>query len=95
MGQIRLAEEPALSNDAHDVLLKGGVAAFQSAYGDYYVAGFKLGAESGICMSFSENDRSESESWSITITVKFLFMSASHTWSDSRASTLQNGAQWL
>jgi hypothetical protein len=90
MGQIRLCEEPALSNVAHDVLSKGGVPAFQSTYGDYYVAGFKLGAESGICMSFSENDRSESESWSITITVKFLFMSASHTWSDSRASTLQN-----
>ncbi|KAH0352644.1 hypothetical protein KCU83_g3352, partial [Aureobasidium melanogenum] len=90
MGHIRLAEEPALSKDAHDVLSKGGILAFQSAYGDYYVAGFSLGADSGICISFSEDDRSESESWSITVTVKFLFMSASHTWSDSSASTLQN-----
>ncbi|KAK5725410.1 hypothetical protein LTR15_003596 [Elasticomyces elasticus] len=90
MGQICLAEEPALSKDARDVLSKGGFLAFQSAYGDYYVAGFSLGADSGICLSFSENDRSESESLRITVTVKFLFMSASHTWSDSSASALQN-----
>jgi hypothetical protein len=59
-------------------------------YGDYYVAGLTLGADTGILMSFSQHDRSEAESWSITVTVRFLFMSASHTWSDSRASTLQD-----
>jgi hypothetical protein len=37
-----------------------------SVYGDYYVGGFSIGADSGICMSFAKHDRSESESWEIS-----------------------------
>ncbi|KAL2015525.1 hypothetical protein VTK56DRAFT_5342 [Thermocarpiscus australiensis] len=89
-GHLKLAVEPLLSDEAHSLLSKDGIAAFEAAYGDYYVAGLTLGADCGICISFSQHDRSEAESWSITVTVRFLFMSASHTWSDARASTLND-----
>lgn len=89
-GHLKLAVEPLLSAEADSLLTKEGIAAFEAAYGDYYVAGFTLGADCGLCISFSQHDRTETESWSITVTVRFLFMSASHTWSDARASTLKD-----
>lgn len=73
--------DPELSDEARGVLARGGVAAFEAAYGDYYVGAFGIGADSAVCLSFAQADRTEAESYSITITVKVLFFSASHTWS--------------
>jgi hypothetical protein len=87
-GHLKFAEEPLLSGEAQKLLAKEGVAAFEAAYGDYYVAGLTLGADCGICICFAQHDRSETEAWSFTVTVRFLFMSASHTWSEEKASNL-------
>lgn len=84
-----MAKDPVLSDEAVNLLVEKGIPGFRAAYGDYYVAGFNLGADSGVCISFSQNDRSESESYSITVTVKFLFFSASHTWSHEETETMQ------
>ncbi|KAK4148681.1 hypothetical protein C8A00DRAFT_38740 [Chaetomidium leptoderma] len=90
LGHLRFAEEPPLSDDAERLLSEQAIGGFTSVYGDYYVGGFSIGADSGICMSFAKHEHSESEAWEITVTVKFLFMSASHTWSDSTASSLRD-----
>ena len=81
--------EPALSSAAKDVLVKSGVRGFEEVYGDYYVAGLGLGADSGVCVSFSQEDKQESEAYSITVTVKVLFFKVSHTWSHEETQAMQ------
>jgi hypothetical protein len=63
-----------------------GSARFRSAYGDYYVCGYELGADAGACMSASTESTTTTESLEITVAVKVLFYTASTTHTESSSS---------
>lgn len=61
------------------------MAEFKKLYGDFFVSGYVLGADAGICLSSDVHDRSEKESLKITVTVKVLFVSASASHTEEHA----------
>ncbi|KAK4169842.1 hypothetical protein QBC43DRAFT_283407 [Cladorrhinum sp. PSN259] len=80
-GRVVLDRTPVLSEEALKVLQSGpgGEERFRKRYGDFYIAGFVLGADAGACMSASTESRSSKETLEITVKVKVLFFSASYT----------------
>jgi|SRR5690606_736171 len=58
----------------------GGFQAFKERYGDYYVAGYRLGAESGMMLSEAAFSTKTAERLSLTVKVKILFIKVSKTW---------------
>lgn len=69
--------EPLLSPDALQLLASGrdGPRLFSAKYGDYYVAGFELGADAGACLAAKASARLSTETVSLSLTVKVLFVS--------------------
>lgn len=49
-------------------------------YGDYYLAGYRLGGDTGILMSASGHSKEVIEQYKVKATVTVLFISASKTW---------------
>ena len=69
-------DHPHLSTPALHILESpDGPANFAQVYGDYYVAGFELGADAGACLAASARNWSSVESVTLSATVKLLFFS--------------------
>lgn len=58
----------------------GGYEGLCERYGDYYLAGYRLGDDTGILMSASGHSQERIDKYGITATVKVLFVSASKSW---------------
>ncbi|VUC37254.1 unnamed protein product [Clonostachys rosea] len=73
LGRIVLDQPPLLSMAAQTVLLEQGSQRFAEIYGDYYVAGYELGADAGASLFARTDSKSSEETLVITVTVKVLF----------------------
>ncbi|EME41204.1 hypothetical protein DOTSEDRAFT_55096 [Dothistroma septosporum NZE10] len=79
-GYVSLESQPRLSTEAIITLkYNGGLSAFQERYGDYYLAGYRLGDETGILISGSNSHRRRLDRFAITVTVEVLFIETSKT----------------
>lgn len=58
----------------------GGYPAFCRRYGDYYVAGYRVGGETGILISASSFSSKKVETFGIKVTLEVLIFEASKTW---------------
>jgi hypothetical protein len=58
----------------------GGYEALCEKYGDYYLAGYRLGGDTGILMSAAGHTREQIDKYGITATVTVLMISASKHW---------------
>ncbi|KAF4459910.1 hypothetical protein FALBO_13326 [Fusarium albosuccineum] len=83
-GTVTLARPPKLSQVALQTLkYNGGLVAFKKRWGDYYVAGYRIGGDSGVMMSIGSHRKNTSESVTISIKVKVLFFTIQDSWSKS------------
>ena len=64
--------------------------AFRDEFGDYYVAGYQIGADAGACLTIAHLDESEQETTRITGAVKVLWVSKSVTKATSTSSNLSS-----
>ena len=79
-GSVGFARQPRLTTEAIITLkYDGGLSAFQARYGDYYVAGYKLGGDTALMISGSNASKKELEKFGITVKVEVLFIEASTT----------------
>ena len=58
----------------------GGYAAFCERYGDYYLAGYRIGGETGLLISSSSFRTKKVEKFGVTVTLEVLFVPVSKTW---------------
>lgn len=80
MGSISFEKQPCLTHEAIiTVKYDGGLAAFESCYGDYYLAAYVLGGDTGILVSGSGTSKRELEKFGITVTVEVLFVEVGTT----------------
>jgi hypothetical protein len=65
---------------------------FQKCYGDYYLAAYRLGGDTGILVSGASSDKRSLEKFGVTITVEVLFVKASvsHTKNSLKAEAHSN-----
>ncbi|KAJ9660736.1 hypothetical protein H2201_006815 [Coniosporium apollinis] len=89
-GHLSFQKTPTLSVSALQTLETGGLAAFQETYGDYYVAGVNIGADSGVLVSQSLDTSLKTESYSVTVSVKVIFFTVSHTWTHDEREDLRD-----
>ncbi|KAM0541465.1 hypothetical protein ACHAPJ_013229 [Fusarium lateritium] len=88
-GLVEFEETPLFCSGARDTLRREGMYQeedlFERKYGDYFVAGLRIGASNATELSAGSSSEfsSEEKSYSITVTVKVLCWSASVTKSDS------------
>ena len=66
--------------------LEIGGLSFGQQFGDYYVAGFELGADVGCSLNIDASDESQQETIQVKVTLHVLFWDASAAWSDSSQS---------
>ncbi|KAI3317650.1 hypothetical protein HD806DRAFT_550288 [Xylariaceae sp. AK1471] len=80
-GTIEFQRQPRLTKEAIiEIKYGGGYEGLCERYGDYYVAGYRLGGDTGILMSASGHSRERIDKYGITATVEVLFISASKHW---------------
>ena len=77
MRQPRLTKEAII-----EIKYGDGYEGFCKKYGDYYLAGYRLGGNTGILLSASGHRREETESYNITATVTVVGLSYSDNWKD-------------
>lgn len=80
-GSVELSTQPRLTNKAirmikHD----GGVEALETEYGDYYVAGYRLGGDTAMLISSSSHSTRDKEVYGVTLSAEVLFFEASTHW---------------
>ena len=70
------------------IMLKygGGLPSFKQCYGDYYVAGYRLGGDVGLMVSASGHAEALSETVAVEVKVKVLFVTKSHSESSTKTS---------
>ncbi|CAG2011314.1 unnamed protein product [Fusarium graminearum] len=86
-GSVTFTRPPKLSEGALQTLkYNGGLTAFKERWGDYYVAGYRIGGDAGVMMSLGSSSRTVSESITICIKVEILFFSFEDSWSKSWSS---------
>lgn len=74
-GSIVFVQRPRLSKDAIVILKhQGGLPAFKERFGDYYVAGYRLGGDTAVMVSENQNATRVVDTYSIDIKAKVLFM---------------------
>lgn len=84
---------PAFTESSTQLLRSsGGPEKFRQLYGDYFVRGYTLGADAGLCLSARSHDRSQTESLKITVTVKVLWTSASASHTEERKEQAADAA---
>lgn len=77
-GAVTFQGPPRLSNETIiTIKYDGGFPDFQPRCGDYYVAGYKPGGDTGLMMSGSNAAKTDLEKFSITIKVKGLIVKVS------------------
>lgn len=73
-GMVQLTQEPELNLVALGLLNQtNGEAAFRALYGDYFIAGFTLGGDSGAFLSVDETTKHTTDTVALKATVKVLF----------------------
>lgn len=76
-----MQRQPRLSKEAIiEIKYGGGYEGLCDRYGDYYLAGYRLGGDTGILMSASKHSKERIDKWAVKATVTVLFISASKTW---------------
>lgn len=76
-----LLERPRLSKEACAILRSvGGLQEFEKRYGDYYVAGHRLGDDAGVLVSKSRSSKAVDERVSVTASAKLLLITVSKTY---------------
>lgn len=84
---LHFAQEPELNAIAYNILSKAdGEREFRAIYGDYFVAGFILGADSGAFMSVDDAVKRTTDTVALKTTVKVCFFKAK-TWTTSSTTT--------
>jgi hypothetical protein len=58
----------------------GGYSRFCEHYGDYYLAGYRIGGETGILISIISFSLRIDETYRVTATLEVLFFDTSKTW---------------
>lgn len=58
----------------------GGYDAFCDKYGDYFVAGYHLGGETGLLISSSSSSKEKIDAYTVRVTGKVLFWEATKVW---------------
>ncbi|KLU89846.1 hypothetical protein MAPG_08815 [Magnaporthiopsis poae ATCC 64411] len=80
MGTVELTRPPRLTNEAITAIKCGGIAAMEEQYGDYYVAAYQLGGDSGMLISSSSHREAQKEVYGVTVKTEALFWEESvHT----------------
>jgi hypothetical protein len=85
---------PKLTNEAIiTIKYGGGLAEFERRYGDYYVAGYRLGGDTGVLVGTTGDFSSTTETLSVEVTVQVLFWSDTYststtTHSESHSATV-------
>ncbi|CBX95835.1 hypothetical protein LEMA_P029870.1 [Plenodomus lingam JN3] len=80
-GTIEFQRQPRLTEEAIIEIKYGqGYKGLCERYGDYYLAGYRLGGDTGIMMSSSGHTRKETDTYGITASVTVLFITASKHW---------------
>jgi hypothetical protein len=84
---LHFAQEPELNAIAYNILSKAdGEKQFRAIYGDYFIAGFILGADSGAFMSVDDATKQVRDTVALRTTVKVCFFKAK-TWATSSTTT--------
>ncbi|MCJ1404978.1 hypothetical protein MMC11_008204 [Xylographa trunciseda] len=90
-GAIRFSGEVPLSKAAKSILQGAdGFQRFRDRYGDYYVGGLHIGADTGVLVSQDIEQGESTEQLSVTLKVQFLCFSASKTWTEADFSAYMN-----
>ncbi|KAL9115745.1 MAG: hypothetical protein Q9227_000113 [Pyrenula ochraceoflavens] len=80
-GTIEFQGQPRLTREAiREIKYGDGYEGLCQRYGDYYLAGYRLGGDTAILMSASQHARTEIDKYGITATVTVLFVSGSKHW---------------
>ena len=88
-GTILFNQLPSLSLTAlADLKFMGGHATFRQKYGDYYVAGFVLGADTAVMLSESSDVSATTEQIKIVLKVHALFFTVNKTLADIKKATI-------
>jgi hypothetical protein len=78
VGRVVLDDFPKYSEAALKLLGQpGGATKFRKLYGDFFIRGFTLGADAGICLAAHAHSTDTKEQLKVKLTVKVLFWSAS------------------
>ncbi|EUC40363.1 hypothetical protein COCMIDRAFT_109002 [Bipolaris oryzae ATCC 44560] len=72
-GHVRFKADPQLTPYARNVLCKSENE-FCSIFGDYYIAGYQIGADAGGCVTIEHKDQSEEKMLQIRATAKVLWI---------------------
>lgn len=80
-GTIELKRQAQLTKEAIDeIRYRGGFEGFCQRYGDYYVAGYRLGGDTGILLSASGHRREQINKPGAELTGTVLVVSATKRW---------------
>ena len=80
--------QPSLTTEAIiTIKYEGGITAFHERYGDYYVAGYRLGGDTGLLLSGSDSARTDLEQFGLTLKVRVLFVDTSTTYTKDSVSS--------
>ncbi|KAI0142770.1 hypothetical protein GGR57DRAFT_485558 [Xylariaceae sp. FL1272] len=96
LGTISFVSTPLLNLDAQKILRCSqamkpiALQRFTRKYGDYYVAGIRLGADSSTFVSVDSSSASSSESLTVHLEVRVLFWSASWDHTEQNVSASQS-----
>lgn len=78
---IEFQDAPRLTREAIlEIKYGGGYEGLCRRYGDYYLAGYRLGGDTAILMSASQHARTQIDKYGITATITVLFVSGSKHW---------------
>lgn len=92
-GYVAFERQPLLTTKAIvTIKYEGGISAFHERYGDYYVAGYRLGGDTGLMLSGSNAARKELEQFGVTLKVKVLFVDKAETWTKNNITSSQASA---
>jgi hypothetical protein len=81
VGNIQLLRSPKLRTEAIIMIeCGGGYSRFCEHYGDYYLAGYRIGGETGILISTTSFSSRTDETYGITATLEVLFFDKNKTW---------------
>lgn len=80
-GSVELAQQPRLTDKSiATIRYNGGIEALEARYGDYYVAGYRLGGDTAMLLSSAAHATKEREVYGVTVKVEVLFFEASKHW---------------
>lgn len=87
-GRVILGQFPRYSTTAKRLLgSRDGQNKFRRMYGDYFVRGYTLGADAGVCVIAQFYSNSSVDKMQVKVTVKVLGFSKSAVWNESKESS--------